>query len=71
MKLYVANLTQSKKMVYLSGIRYIKKDGKYTAIPSTVSLKIDEFKNKVHSIKFPFVLNIEFKKGVGAYIVNE
>ena len=65
MKLYVANITQSEKMVYLSCLRYVKENGKYIAVSFPVSLKKDKFNSAFggKKIPFPFIIEAEFKKG--------
>lgn len=66
MKLYVYNITQSEKMVYLSCVRNIKKGNKFDVVPTTISLKKENF--HIDKVKFPFIIDAEFKKGIGAEV---
>lgn len=68
MKLYVANITQSEKMVYLSCIRNVKENGKFNSIPITVSVKKENYHVKI--TKFPLVVDAQFIKGTGAIVKN-
>ena len=68
MKLYVANKTQSEKMVYLSCVRYIKENGKFSALPFTVSVKKENYHLDIK--RFPVVADVTFQKGVGAIVNN-
>lgn len=65
MKLYVANISQSEKMVYLSCLRHIKKDDKYNTVPFTLSLSKEQF-NETFSgkkVTFPFIIDVHLEKG--------
>lgn len=66
MKYYVYNITQSEKMVYLSCVRNIKEGDKYRVIPSTVSVKKENYDFKVKS--FPVIVDVTFVKGTGAIV---
>lgn len=66
MKLYVYNITQSEKMVYLSCVRNIKEGDKYRPLPITVSVKKSDYNYKVQ--KFPVVIDVDFIKGKGVVI---
>lgn len=66
MKLYVYNITQSEKMVYLSCVRYIKENDKYNIVPSSVSVRKENF--HIKTIKFPFIVEVSFHKGIGAVV---
>lgn len=70
MKVYVANIKESQKMVYLSGIRYIKKGNKYDIVPVDVSVKKEIYNQAVKDKKFtfPIIFECEFIKGKGAKI---
>lgn len=65
MKLYVANISQSEKMVYLSCIRNIKKDDKFSSIPFTLSVKKELFNSAFSGKKvtFPFIIDVHLEKG--------
>lgn len=65
MKLYVANITESEKMVYLSCIRYIKENGKYITVPFSLSLKKEQYKEAFSGKKlsYPFIIECELRKG--------
>lgn len=65
-KLYVYNIAQSEKMVYLSCVRNIKEGDKYRPLPITVSVKKDDYKYQVK--KFPVIIDVDFIKGKGAVI---
>lgn len=66
MKLYVYNITQSEKMVYLSCVRNIKKGSKFDVVPSTVSVKKENF--HIDKVRFPFIIDAKFTKGIGAEV---
>lgn len=68
MKLYVANKTQSEKMVYLSCVRYIKENGKFHTLSFDVSVKKENYHLDIKT--FPVVADVTFKKGVGAIVNN-
>lgn len=66
MKLYVYNITQSEKMVYLSCVRNIKEGDKYRPVPYNVSVRKQDYDLKIKS--FPVVIDVTFIKGYGAKI---
>ena len=65
MKLYVANFTQTEKMVYLSCIRNIKKDGKFTSVSFPLSVTKENFQKAFGGkrIGYPFVIDVHLEKG--------
>lgn len=65
MKIYVAKVTTSEKMVYISGLRHIKKDDKYNTIPVTISVTKEIFSEAFSGKKvgFPFVIDCHLEKG--------
>jgi len=66
MKLYVYNISQSEKMVYLSCVRNVKEDNKYNPLPFTLSLRKSDYSNdemKTWFKGFPVILDAEFRKG--------
>lgn len=68
MKVHVYDISQSEKMVYVRGVRYIKTNDKFNVVPIDVSVRKEEFFSKVQKIGFPFVLDISLVKGKGAII---
>ena len=68
MKIYVSNVTNSEKRVYVEGIRHIKNDGKYQSVVFTTSFPKQYFMEKVKSVKFPFIIDVSLVKGKGAVI---
>jgi len=68
MKLYVANITQSEKMVYLSCLRNVKENDKFHTVALTVSVKKENYHVKIN--KFPLVIDAQFIKGKGAVVKN-
>lgn len=68
MKLYVANKSQSEKMVYLSCVRYIKEGDKYHTVPFDVSVKKDNYHLDIK--RFPVIADVKFEKGIGAIVNN-
>ena len=68
MKVHVYDISQSEKMVYVRGVRYIKENDKYHVVPITVSVRKEEFLSKIQKVGFPLVLDISLVKGKGAII---
>lgn len=68
MKVYVANKSQSEKMVYLSCLRYIKENDKYHTLPINVSVRKENCNLVIK--QFPVVADVQFKKGIGAIVTN-
>lgn len=66
MKLHVYNISEHNDRVYVEGVRKRKDGDKWQTIPLQTSFKKDYFMQNVKSIKFPFVLDLKFVKGVGA-----
>ena len=69
MKIYVAKIKKTEKMVYLVGVHYRKENNEYHLVPSDISA-LNENYHCVNDNKFPFVVDVQFKKGIGA-IVND
>lgn len=65
MKLYVAKVSTSEKMVYLSCIRYIKKDNKYDVVPVSISVTKENFSQSFSGkkVSFPFIIECHLEKG--------
>lgn len=57
-------------MVYLSGIRYIKKGNQYDVVPVNVSVKKEVYSQAIKDkkFKFPIIFECHFIKGKGAEI---
>lgn len=71
MKLYVANISSHGDRVYVEGVRHVRIDGKFESRVVNTSFKADDFKKHSANMKsFPIIIDISFKKGIGA-VFNE
>lgn len=74
MKLYVANYKPTKTGKYMvTGVRYAKYGNEFKLLPVNTCMTKEEFTKGINKSKesgktFPIVLELIFKKGVGAVI---
>lgn len=66
MKIYVAKITKTEKMVYLLGVRIRKENDKYNLIPFDLSVKPENY--NLSESGFPIVADVKLIKGIGAIV---
>lgn len=74
MKLYVANISSHGDRVYVEGVRHVRVGDKFESRVVNTSFKADvfkdKFKNSPNMKSFPIIIDISFRKGIGA-VFNE